>query len=162
MTFDVEEFRKYLVIDKNALDDEVIQQPTLVCKVAEAYVEAAALRDACKEAVATIDAQIDVGVREELEGEKITETIVRNRVQTHQAHKEAWDAYLTAKYEADVLGALKDAFVNRGFMLRDMVQLAVIGYFDVSSIKGTKAASDFAYHMKREILAKARDDRRSE
>ena len=62
----IEEFRQYLTIDKLALDDEVVRQPSLFYEVSEAYVEAVAVRDDCKEALASVDDELDSSVRKAL------------------------------------------------------------------------------------------------
>ncbi len=152
----IEEFRSYLSIDKNLLDAEIEQHPELLFKVAEAHVEAMAERDALKEQLATVDATLDAKVRLELEnaGEKVTEAIVKNQVQSHHLHKSAFDEYSAKKKEADVLGALREAFSTRGHMLRDLVQLHIAQYWDNTSITG-----DPVYKRQRQRLADARERR---
>src|SRR5882672_5905581 len=114
----IEEFKGYLVIDKNSLDHEITQHPELLFKVSEAYAQAVAERDRFKEALAIVDAALDAEIRADLEGEKVTEAIVKNKVQVHEGHAKSLDEYLNAKYTADVLGALRDSFSTRGHMLR--------------------------------------------
>lgn len=155
MSFDFEKFRGYLSIDKNALDVEITQHPELLFRVAEAYITAAAERDASKEMLAMTDAEVDAEVREELEGEKVTEAIVKNRVQIHKKHIAAWAAFTEAKQQADVLGALRDSFSTRGHMLRDLVQLHVAQYWENTSVTGT----DPTYKRQRVRLAEARQSR---
>lgn len=155
MTVDIEEFKRYLTIDKNALDHEVMQHPELLFRVSEAYIDAVAMRDAKKEMLAMTDAHVDAEVREELAGEKVTEAIVKNQVQINPRHVEAWGAYAEAKLQADVLGALRDSFSTRGFMLRDLVQLHVSGYWENTSVTG----QDPVYRRQRQRLAEARERR---
>ncbi len=148
--------KAYLVIDKNNLDAEIIQHPEVLFKVAEAHVEAIAERDALKEQLATVDATLDAKIRLELEnaGEKVTENIVKNQVQSHPLHKSAFDEYSAKKKDADVLGALRDAFSTRGHMLRDLVQLHIAQYWDNTSVTG-----DPVYKRQRQRLADARERR---
>lgn len=153
MTIDIEEFKKYLVIDKNSLDQEIIQHPELLFHIAEACIEAASERDARKEILAMTDATIDAEVRDE--ADKITEAAVKNRIQVHAKHVEAWTSYAEAKQRADVLSALRDSFSTRGFMLRDLVQLHVSGYWENNSVTG----QDPAYRRTRQRLADARERR---
>lgn len=154
----IEEFRNYLEIDKNSLDDEVVQHPSLFFRVSEAYVEAAAVRDIAKEELATVDAELDRQIRENFEGEKITEATIKNQIQTHKAHKAAMDAYLTAKHNADLLGVLKEAFSVKGYMVRDLCSLAVANYFESTSIR-SEQTDQTVYKANRARLAEARERR---
>jgi hypothetical protein len=153
----VDEFKRYLVIDKNNLDDEVTHQSELFFRVAEAYAAAAAERDTLKEMLATIDAQLDAIIREELEGDKFTEAMVKNRIQVHPNHKAAFDSFLEAKQKADVLGALKDAFHTRSYLLRDLCQLALANFFETSAVKDTPITDNAVYRRQRQRLAEARE-----
>ncbi len=155
----VDEFRRYLTIDKDNLDDEVTQQSTLFFNVAEAYATAATERDTLKELLGTIDAQLDGIIREELEGDKFTEAMVKNRIQVHPNHKEAFESYLEAKQKADVLGALKDAFHTRSYLLRDLCSLALANYFETGAVKDTAVTDNAVYRRQRQRLAEAREQR---
>lgn len=154
----IEELKALLAIDKNALDDEVSRHPMLFFEVAEAFVDASAKRDACKEELSTVDAELDGLVRRKLESDevKITEAMVKNGIQTHERHTGAFDTYMEAKTEADVLGALKEAFHSRGYMLRDLCSLNVASYYESTSQQGTNSTDREAYNRKRERLAEAR------
>lgn len=151
----IEEFKGYLKIDKSALDDEIIQQPQLFFEVSEAYVEAVAVRDSKKEELAQIDAELDAKYRNSLE--KATEGTIKAKIQTDKKHGTAFTAYINAKELADSLLALKEAFQQRGYMLRDLVSLHTANYYETSSARGTGQTEDFAYHRRRERLAAARE-----
>lgn len=155
----IDEFRKYLLIDKNDLDTEVSRHPSLFFEVGEAYTQAAAERDALKEMLATIDAQLDAMVREELEGEKFTESMVKSRVQLHPNHAAAFQAHLDAKLLADRLAALKEGFHARTYMLREMSGLFVANYFEAASVQSTAATDSAQYKRTRQRLAQARERR---
>lgn len=157
----IETLKDSLQINKNALDDEVIRQPQLFFAVAEKYVEAAAKRDTLKEALTSIDAELDGKVRIMLEkaAEKTTEAIVRNAVQVHKDHEKAFNLYIQAKIDADALGALKEAFIQRSFMLRDMCSLYVSSYYENASIQANSASDKAVYKEKRTRMADARGAR---
>lgn len=152
----IDEFRDYLKINKTALDDEIIQQPMLYFKISEAYVQAIAERDTLKERLATVDAELDGKIRKQFEDQKITEAMVKNQVQTNKQHKAAQDAYMAAKMEADTIAALKEAFAQRSYMIRDMVQLHVTGYFDAAAIQQDAKTDQMVYERRRRRLAEAR------
>lgn len=157
MPFSIEEWRGYLAIDKMALDDEVVRQPSLFYEVSEAYAEAVVERDACKEQLAMTDAELDAEIRVKAGDEKITETAVKGRVQVSKKHKKSFDEYLAAKEYADKLDALKDAFKQRSSMLRDLASLFVANYFEESGLKGSYSSDKAVYETRRERLAAARE-----
>src|SRR5229473_1296415 len=117
------ELKQHLAIDKSMLDDEVIRQPVLFYTISEALTEALAKRDGAKETLAFVDAEVDNACRKKLsKGDiKITEKMVQNYVQCSHEHGKAFDNYLEAKTNADKLLALKEAFQQRSYMLRDLV-----------------------------------------
>lgn len=154
MTIDIAEFRRYLKIDKLALDDEVVQQPSLFYEVSSAQADAGAERDARKEELATIDADLDIRIRHFVE--KATEGSIRNQIQAHQEHQTAFAEYLTAKERADKLTALKEAFQQRSYMLRDLVTLHNANYFEETSVRATASQDKAVYTRQRAKLAEGR------
>ena len=154
----IKELRDYLEIDKHSLDDEIVKQPSLFFQVSEALSEAVAERDACKEELATVDADLDGQIRHDMEvaGDRITEAQVKNGIQVHAKHGPAFDTYILAKTRADKLLAMKEAFQQRGYMLRDLASLYVANYYDSTSIQGTGKSDRAAYNQQREHLAQAR------
>lgn len=155
---DTDEFRAYLAIDKHALDQELQEQPMLFFKISEAFVQAAAERDMLKEQLATVDARLDGEARRILDksGDKYTEAMVKNAVQTDKKHEAGMKNYLAAKEQADVLAALKEAFHSRGYMLKDLCNLYVSNYYDEESFKDTRT-TDFEYRKNRDHISRARE-----
>lgn len=162
MTIDLVEFRKYLQINKHALDDELIQQPSLFYEVSEAYVQAAAERDAAKEALACADAKIDGIIRDRESDNKITETMVKNEVTLHPSHIKAFSSWLDAKLLADQLQAMKEAFQQRSYMLKDLASLYVSNYFENQSVRADAQSDAAIYRKRRERLGDARAKRGQE
>lgn len=160
MTTEIGELREYLRIDKTRLDEELEEQPMLLFKISEAYIQAAAARDAAKEHLATVDAKLDKKGREELDRreEKVTEAMVKNYVQTAKDHEKATQGYFDAKNNADLLSALKDAFHQRGSMLRDLATLYNANYYEQGVAKPTTAGNRATYSMKRERRERLRED----
>jgi hypothetical protein len=149
----IDEFRDYLKIDKNHLDDELVQHSMLFFRVAESYVRAAAKRDELKEELSLIDAELDGKVRKQLEDEKFTEAMVKSLVITHKDHISASESFQNAKTEADMLAALKESFQTRGYLLRDLCQLYTAQYFDSNSVKGDAATDRTIYQERRKRIA---------
>src|SRR5688572_7391907 len=152
MPIDVTEFRGYLRIDKNALDDAVIEQPSLLYAVSEELAAATARRDELKELLATTDAKLDAKYRKDLNG-KNTDTAIKNRVQKSQEHSDAFRAFISAKERADVLYALKDAFQARSYALRELCELYVANYFEEGSLRSTDKTDTVVYQERRKQIA---------
>jgi hypothetical protein len=156
---EINELKALLAINKNGLDEEISRQPMLFFDVAEACVDAMAERDAAKEELASADAELDGLVRTALNKseDKVTEAMVRNSIQMHKKHVDAFDAYMGAKTKADMLLALKEAFGQRSYMLRDLVQLYVSSYYEQNSVQGTAAQDKIEYNSTRKRLSVARE-----
>lgn len=161
MPLSLADLKEQLAIDKSVLDDEVIRQPVLFYTISEMLTEALAERDAAKEELSAVDADIDSRGRKALNknGEKVTEQMVKNYVQTSLEHEQAFDDYLDAKTKADKLLALKEAFQQRSYMLRDLVSLYSANYYETSSMKPTHAQEASHYAANRTRLANARANR---
>jgi hypothetical protein len=155
----LDEYRNYLVIDKHKLDDELKHQASLFYTISEACMQAIAERDYLKEMLARADADCDADIRNAFKDEKITEAMVKNEILGQKTHKKAFDDWLVAKTKADQLEALKEAFRQRGFMLRDLCQLHVSQYYGDISVQGTNATDTARYNERRERLRAGRENR---
>jgi hypothetical protein len=153
---DLDEFRKYLDIDKNHLDDELIRQPRIFEQVGDALADANARKDVLKEGLATVDAELDGLVRKYLDekGDKYTEAVVKNAVQADRKHRAAFVAHNEAKLKADKLWVLKDALEQRGKALEHLCKLYLGGYYQQDSVRSVPA--DVQYGVRRSRLAQAR------
>lgn len=153
------DLQEQLAIDKSCLDDEVIRQPMLFYSVSEMLVDALAERDAAKEELNSVDADLDGIWRRKLGREpknKLTEAMVKNHVQLSAEHEKAFDVYLKAKTKADRLTALKEAFQARSYMLRDLVSLYSANYYEDASVKPTRAQEASQYASNRSRISNAR------
>lgn len=161
MPLSLAELQQQLAIDKSVLDDEVIRQPVLFYTISEQLTDAIAERDAAKEELAAVDADLDGAWRRKLAKihNKVTETMVSNHVITSAEHEKAFEAYLKAKTKADKLLALKEAFQQRSYMLRDLVSLYSANYYEESSLKPSKAQDASHYAANRARMSNERAKR---
>ena len=65
----------------------------------------------------------------------------------------AYQAYSEARLRAARLSALKEAFISRGYLIRDLCSLHVSNYFETSSVKSTGHTDRAEYEIKRQKLA---------
>lgn len=152
------DLQSQLQIDKMVLDDEVIRQPMLFFEVSDQLTEAMAERDAAKEELAAVDAELDQKLRKKLAvGQtRVTEGLITSHVLVSPEHEKAFSAYLEAKKRSDKLEALKDAFKQRSFMLRDLVALHAANYYESTSMKPTQAQDVSHYQSNRQRINNAR------
>lgn len=158
ITVDIEELRGYLEIDKHNLDQEIKQQPSLFFKVSDAYVRAAARRDFLKEEIARTQSRLYSKYRRKFEksGTKATEAQVNASVQTDDEYTAAVDKHIKARENADSFQALKEAFHQRSYMLRDLVALHVAGYYERASVADTSQTKDYKASKVMDRMAEAR------
>lgn len=148
-----------LFIDKNSMDDELINNPSLVQEVCDECAQAIAVRDAAKEALATVDAELDAEVRNELsQSTKVTEDKVRAAIQTHPRHAEAFTVYNEAKLAAALADSLVKAVETRSKALEQLSYLYGSGYFAINSTKRTPASQEAGYDRLRGRLAERRKE----
>jgi len=122
----VDDFRNKLRIDREDLERCLVEHAQLFWQISEQSVLAAATRDAAKLAMEQLHAALDAEVRQDLahrEEGKITEAQVSNAIKGKSEMADAQETLQDAKIEADQWSALKEAFYQRGYMLRELVQL---------------------------------------
>lgn len=158
MTINTKELKGYLVINKAALDDELVHQSELFFNVGEAYIEAVDQRDALKEDLGIIEAELDSEIRDkaELRDEKITNDAVKAKVRNHPRRKQAYRSFADAKRKADRLGVLKESFLQRASMLKHLCELYVANYYEQNSIRGTDRQDTAIYMQRRMKMDQAR------
>jgi hypothetical protein len=130
-------YKEDLKIDKYALDEEWLKQPTLFINWAEEFVEAQADRDRKKEQLDLIKAELDNIIRSEPEKfglTKVTEGAIQNIILTEGSYRDAQDKYLTAIKQAKILDVAKEAFDHKKKALENLTQLFLAGYFANSEI----------------------------
>ncbi len=155
----IAELKEQLAIDKSVLDDEVIRQPVLFYTVSEQLTNAIAERDGAKEDLAAVDAELNAKWRKKLSTsttKRVTDSLVQSYIQTDPVHEKAFDTWLAAKTKADQFLALKEAFQQRSYMLRDLVSLYSANYYEDSSMRPTKAQEASQYAANRQRISNAR------
>lgn len=125
--FDLLAERSGLAINRDDLQSCLIDQPGAFYRVAAAYTRAAAQRDAAKLDLEDGSAKLalDIRVAAVKAEEKMTEAQLQQKLQIAPKIQELNRGFLKAKTEADDWLALKEAFHQRSFMLRELVSLYV-------------------------------------
>jgi hypothetical protein len=138
--FDPDELRTKLRLDRNALDDEVEQQAEIFGEVGEAAAYAKSAVDSLEEELKELEATLDSEAREDAEAndDRITENAIKARVAGDASRKVMVIKLLGARDLQRRLDALTTAFRQRSYMLRDMVDLNLAGYYTSTSMKGAR------------------------
>jgi len=137
----VSELRAALRIDRYNLDEDVERQPELFFEVAEAAALARSEQDQAKDSVDEVESRLDVHVREKAErnDERVTEKEIKARIRQHPERIAAMKNYLELKLETERLDQLRDSFKQRGYMLRELVQLYLSSYYQDATVSGSRA-----------------------
>lgn len=143
-----------LKIDVNALDEELVTNPSLVSDANDAYAEAVAQRDTEKDHLDTVEARLDAIVRAELR--KSTEGAIKAAIQVHPERAQAFRRYNEAKLAAAKAQALVNAVSARSEALKKLSELFIAGYFAINSTKKTALGEQVQYNRLRDRFAKER------
>jgi len=161
-TFPFKEFEGYLKIDRDNLDDALLTQADIFYKISNEYALAVSRRDQAYDDIKSTDANLNLELREQFEkaGEKFTEAKLTAAVLAHREHDEATNKHRVEKQRADLLGALKEAFSQKSYMLKELTQLYIAGYFaETSATADAHTASEIQYDKNKK---KMKQDRKGE
>lgn len=134
---DYDDFRDLesgLEINELGLDEALASQPQMFYRVGAAYAMAVSRRDAAKQALSDAEAAADGNVRRgaQEDDRKITEGEVRAGVQLDSDVVRARDRLLALSEVVGKLGALKEAYQQRSYALKDLAGLYVANYYSAS------------------------------
>src|SRR5262245_60487863 len=149
----LEEYQAALQFDQHALDEALVEQPSLFFEVARKFAVLISQRDQAEQAVKVVRAQVGLEVRREAqyEEDKVTVAEVEARVAAHRDVLEAQKVHHELAADAGTWGALKEAYQQRSYAIKSMVDLHVTGYFGATgSSSGSARVRDMhSEHVKR-------------
>ena len=138
----------------------MVRQPELYWHVADHYAIAVSKRDELKEEYRRIDAELAIELRDSIEDEKkkCTEAMVQAAVASHPKHMEARSAFMESSLKADRWQALKEAFEQRGWALRELCRMFLASYYAESSVEGKETGETrrVKYEQQRDEMAEFR------
>lgn len=159
---DFRELEDSLAIDEHALEEALRDQPETFYRVSKALALVISRRDAAKQALSDAEASADLAVRDESREEesraardtvrgkdkpapaskiKLTEGEVKARVQLDPAVVGARDVFARLSEEVGKLSALKEAFQQRSYALKDLCGLYIANYYTANEHSAGGAAS---------------------
>jgi len=130
-----------MIIDKDGLDECLVQQPVLYSKVSQEYAVAVSRRDEQKDRVKQVEAHLSLQFRQDtlVKGEKATEKTIEAMVLTSDERTRAVAKYNASTLELEMWQALKEAYQQRAYALKDLAGLYVAGYFGSAAVHGNAA-----------------------
>lgn len=156
--YPIEYFRESLKINKHDLDTALIGQPGLYYEVCQQHLLATSRADELKDRLRQKEAEISLAIRAKEESKKLTETAIASMVLTDPERGKMQASVIQAAREVAEWSALRDAYSQRAYVLKDLAGLFVAGYFSTSSVRGRDAESvrDASAHNRREELHELR------
>lgn len=129
-----------LAVDENALDEALQGQVFSFYEVSKRLSLQISRRDAAKQHLQTVESRVDRRIRKRIaEGtdkadKRLTEKGVESERNTHVDVVEARDLLLRLNHGVGVLTALKDAFQQRSYVLKELAQLFIANYYGDASL----------------------------
>lgn len=136
--FPLAQARKTLLIDKNSLDDELIEHSSLLQRIGEECVRAQSTRDRTKDELERVEAEVyqkkkDAYSRKTEKGKTPTDYAIKAEVRSDRKVVKAYEDYRDAKMEASQWEIIQDAFRQRGFMVNKLAELYIAQYYSKDS-----------------------------
>lgn len=130
------DFEPALIIDKHNLDEEIERQADLVYRVSQQVTLAISRRDEAKADLLEVEGRIEVAIRKNAGEGRTTDKQVEARRNKHPKVVAARKAVIKANYELGKWNDIKEGLVNRGFAMRNLVDLYVNEYYAAKGISG--------------------------
>lgn len=147
-----------LQIDRDNLHEELMAQAFNYCEVAEECARAVSNRDDWKErvSVAKAEAYLRIRTAADNDGLKVTEASLAAQIELDPTYREAVENYQLWKLTVGELEAARDAWDQRGRMLKELASLWIAGYYGQNSVKGGDADDLVVTNVKRRLAEKRR------
>lgn len=160
MTYDLDQLRRMLPVDKNNLDEELERQAHIQDVIGRKVAQLGTVCNQAKDVYATACARLtnDLG---QCEGRKLTKDQVEAQVQRHPERCRTWDAYQRARQELEEWQSLLDAWRGRSFLMTNLTHLYGADYFTTTKTSTSfRGGTDDEYAELRNRAAQARGRRR--
>lgn len=140
LRWDPDELRKRRRIDRNSLDDELEQQAELYGEAAEAAAVAKSVVEGLEEQVKNHESEVDKYIRQQAQEneERITENEIKALVAGDADRQSLVEKLLSAKDAQRRLEALSSSLKQRSYLIRDLVDLYLNGYYADASARGSE------------------------
>ncbi len=141
----IADLEKGLLIDEHALEQALMEQPSIFYKVSSMLADAISERDAAKQDKETLEARVDGKIRQvaELGGEKVTEKLIEGRKILHKDVIDLSKELLELNKSVGQLSALKESFQQRSYVLNKLTDLYIANYYgDANYTTGSRRMNE--------------------
>jgi hypothetical protein len=134
------ELERHIQIDPDSLAEEIISYTSHFYHIGLGHARAISLRDMAKEDVSALEAELFLRYRQDAiaNNEKATEAILEAKVNSDPDRLDAIDKYIRSRLAADRWNNLRETFVQKGHMLRQLGELHKINYFGERPVSATE------------------------
>jgi hypothetical protein len=154
----------FYTIDLNELDINLVMQPKLMYKYSLRLAKARVEYDKVKNALEVVEAEIDLDIRESPDkyttSKKITETHIKNLINTNEKRIEAFKKVLKAKSNMDILYASVTALEHKKSALEKLVVLYGQSYFAKVSTTTPEMQEIVKEHNDKKIIEKLNESKK--
>lgn len=158
----VDDLRAGLKIDRNSLDDHLLEQPDAFWRISEAVIMATSRRDEIKLDMEQLAYELDKAFRQDAvkNDEKFTEKSILAEIETSPKMMTKRRQFADANLRANKLTAMKEAYRERSSALKELCGLYASNYFTVNTGKRVREeAGDRKAESIREEAGRTREDR---
>lgn len=138
----VHDWAKAIMIDKDALDEEIVRQAQYFRDAGEEYAYAVSRRDRLKDELECLRASLGMGIRLAASKAdpptKLTEGSIGEQVITDERFQKLQSSLRSAELEVDLASANKAAFHAKGMALHDLAELYQTNYYQTSMVGGAE------------------------
>jgi len=156
----LEDLEHALKVDKHALDEMLERQSDLYYMVAKECALLESRHDAAYHKQKEVEAAVDQKIRSNLPlDEKVTERDIEARRRTHPDVVESVSLLSDMKRDVAIWHALKEAWQQRSYVLKELVTLYVSAYYGDSTGRSTDRVKERDGDVGRRKMADARRQR---
>lgn len=137
------DYEKDLYIDKDSLEECLVEQPELYAKWSKAWADAVKERDHAKENLSIVKADLDMKIRKSWDilgfDKKPTDMAITTWICAQNEYRKANFLLIQSTHAVNVLEAAKWAFQHRKDSLDNLVRLFLSNYYSDSKAVGKEA-----------------------
>lgn len=133
------ELERGIQIDKDALEESLLEQPNNFYHVSMKLSLWTSRRDAAKQEQQLIEARADAAIRHnaEVAKEKITEKEVESQKRMDEDVRTGLDELLRYNHTVNRFANLKEAYQQRGYVLKELVALYLANYYATNNVSSS-------------------------
>jgi len=157
------DYSKDIKVDKNKLEEEWLEQPSLFLYYAEAHAEAIFERDKAKSNMDYVYSVLYSKFKnnwQEYFDSKPTEPALKEKINTHEKYRKAEKRYIKANRNVNVLLSAKTAFDHRKRALENLVSLKISGFYSEPKNKNKSKLEGGAHKKQKTELNKSSKKRK--